>query len=220
LRSKVLATAVGAAAFGLAPFAAEASTLVNAGFEDDLSGWTVTPGFVHTTGSFVRRDADGAAVLPPYEPVEGDIFATIEADQPDAPTLLSQSFHTSGGLFSGWAAFVAEDEAAFDDFGFVRIIGAFGEQTLFSRDIAAVGSYGATPWTFFSLTLAAGDYTIVAGASNAFDDLNPSYLLVDGFQMAEVPEPAAWSMMLLGFLGLGAVLRRRQSSVFMAVSKA
>jgi hypothetical protein len=49
----------------------------------------------------------------------------------------------------------------------------------------------------------------------------PTALRVDNLQgtadlagVGGVPEPATWAMMLIGFGGLGAVLRRRRSLVF------
>lgn len=218
--SRMLRTVACAAMLAVAPLAAQASTLVNGGFEGGLTGWTADTGLVQTPGVFYQRDADNNAVLPGYDPVEGWLFAAIQADQPDTPVLLSQSFWTSGGVFSGWAAFVGEDIEGFDDYGFVRIFDAATSQTLFSTGIAALGDYGATPWTFFSVDLAPGTYTIEAGVANGFDDVNPSFLLVDGFAMADVPEPAAWALMLAGFFGAGAALRRRRQSVLMALSKA
>ncbi|THD61329.1 PEPxxWA-CTERM sorting domain-containing protein [Phenylobacterium sp.] len=41
---------------------------------------------------------------------------------------------------------------------------------------------------------------------------------VDNIRLASVPEPAAWSLMILGFGGLGAVLRRRRGQVAIATA--
>ena len=35
--------------------------------------------------------------------------------------------------------------------------------------------------------------------------------LNDGYQVDSVPEPAAWAMMILGFLGVGGLIRRRRA---------
>jgi hypothetical protein len=44
----------------------------------------------------------------------------------------------------------------------------------------------------------------------------PPIALLDGVSLTAVPEPATWVMMLLGFGGLGAMIRRRNRSVIAA----
>ncbi|WP_309605279.1 PEPxxWA-CTERM sorting domain-containing protein [Phenylobacterium sp.] len=41
----------------------------------------------------------------------------------------------------------------------------------------------------------------------------PPAALLDGVSLTTVPEPTSWAMMILGFFGLGAVLRRRRVAV-------
>ena len=41
----------------------------------------------------------------------------------------------------------------------------------------------------------------------------PPAALLDGVSLTTVPEPATWAMMIMGFFGLGAVLRRRRVAV-------
>jgi hypothetical protein len=58
-------------------------------------------------------------------------------------------------------------------------------------------------------TQAAGAKYIIAGQSSEGGSANSATLGVSG-----VPEPAAWAMMLTGFAGLGAALRRRRALAF------
>lgn len=208
LKTSIVAGAVLAAlALGAAP--AQASTLFNGSFENILTDWTADPSLVQTPGVFQHRDANGDADKQ-YDPVDGFILGVIQAGGGDFEVLVSQTFTTIGGLFSGSAAFLAEDDAGINDYGFVRILHNGNILELFHSDVAAVGAFGYTEWTGFSTVLGAGTYTLEAGVANALDEFNPSFLLVDDFRLAEVPEPATWTLMLTGFLGLGAALRRRR----------
>lgn len=86
-------------------------------------------------------------------------------------------------------------------------------QTLFSSGVGAVGDYGRTEWTPFGIDLAAGEYTIEAGMANVGDDQQPSLLLLDGVSVIAVPEPATWALMIMGFGGVGAMIRSRKAVI-------
>ncbi|WP_293905870.1 PEP-CTERM sorting domain-containing protein [Phenylobacterium sp.] len=215
LKASIVACAALAVA-ALAPALAQAG-IVNGSFEENLDGWTANEDLVQVPGISFHRDAGGVADHR-YDPVSGDFFAVLTPDAQDVTTLLRQTFTTRGGVFGGWAAFLGEDTSPFNDFGYVRIVDAASgvgvfSTSLFAAGIGTVGDYGFTPWTSFSTRLAAGRYTVEAGATNVGDGSMPSYLLVDSFSLSEVPEPAAWLLMLAGFFGLGAMLRRRRSAL-------
>jgi hypothetical protein len=40
----------------------------------------------------------------------------------------------------------------------------------------------------------------------------PPIALLDGVSLSIVPEPSTWAMMLLGFGGIGAIIRRRRQT--------
>jgi hypothetical protein len=44
----------------------------------------------------------------------------------------------------------------------------------------------------------------------------PPFSLLDGVTFSDVPEPAAWAMMIVGLGGLGAVARRRRAASALA----
>jgi hypothetical protein len=77
---------------------------------------------------------------------------------------------------------------------------------------AGLGYYTGTmtamidPQINFNINL--GDYSVTTGAYNPNILIDPNAGGTGG-----VPEPAAWALMLLGFGGLGAVLRRRRGQV-------
>jgi hypothetical protein len=191
---------------------AYAATFQNGSFEGIVEGWTADPTWVQTPPSFVHRDATGAAVHE-YLPVDGFLLGVLTPGDPPNPFIISQTFSTVGGLFSGWAAFSAGAAALGNDAAFVRLTGPDGVRELFGADIATVGDFGHTPWIQFSTVLTAGDYLFEAGVidvSTGIDFFDPSFLILDGITMAEVPEPGTWALMLTGFFGLGALLRRRR----------
>ena len=216
LKARIIACVAAVAL--LAPACAQAE-IFNGSFESNLDEWTANDDLVFITGEWHHR-------TPPidgfpngdddfnYFPVDGAFLGVLTADAQDIPTLVSQTFTTRGGRLSGWAAFLGEDDQPFNDYGFVRLVQMDDEIemfsiSLFSAGIASLGSYGYTPWTNFALDLAPGEYMIEAGAVNVGDGSMPSYLLLDAFRVS-VPEPATWALMLTGFFGMGAMLRRQR----------
>jgi hypothetical protein len=68
-----------------------------------------------------------------------------------------------------------------------------------------VSAVGQTPANLIAAGHAAGAQYIIAGRGSG-DRPNSAFIGV-----AAVPEPATWAMLILGFFGLGAVLRRRRA---------
>jgi hypothetical protein len=227
----------------LAPVSAHAvELLVNGGFEDSFTndltdGWAGSPdGALITTsgvaGQFLRpgqgfndplgpnatayNDVNGDPYAVSYAPMEGFQFAVLTSGAQNVFTKISQTFTLSGaGTFSGFAAFLGGDQELNPDSAYVKIFGLGApEDPVFSASIDTLGDYGYTPWTAFSGNLGAGTYRIEAGVVNIGDDDESSRLLLDGFSVtAAVPEPSTWAMMILGFAGTGALLRRRRIAV-------
>jgi hypothetical protein len=203
---------------------AHADVLSNAGFETgDLGGWSFSNGFVQVVTS-----ADDVSQNPifgeHYLPTGGSFFAQLTAGvDVGVYSLLSQDFTLgSASTVSGDAAFLAFDSAPFNDDGYVRILNADTGalvQVLFASDVNTVGDFGHTDWTSFtSNVLGAGNYRLEAGVRNNPEDSDNAFsseLIVDSFAVsaAAVPEPAAWALMLTGFAGLGAALRRRRRAL-------
>jgi hypothetical protein len=87
--------------------------------------------------------------------------------------------------------------------------GVFGTGPALSSGIGAL-AFNA-PWTHYSISFkatAGGSLRAFAGTSSA-DNIGP---LIDNLRVdiTAVPEPATWLMMIMGFGGMGAVLRRRR----------
>jgi len=66
-------------------------------------------------------------------------------------------------------------------------------------------------WELASIFLSAGTHTIYVNGNVAGSSHNGSY--VGNLNIAAVPEPATWAMMLIGFGAVGWQLRRRSSGV-------
>lgn len=209
--------------------AAAAEVLVNGGFDNGLTGWTSyvtdngtiaeipsTPGApAPQTAAVVAFDVDGDGAasdalflnagksLPPYgiSPWEGGG--------------VSQVFQTNGGLatFSvDIAAFYSRSSGALN-LGLLSVL--LDGKVMDSHDFGGVDAGPATlrSTLSFSTRLAAGEHTLSLQAlrpyapgrgvaSQHFDNAS--------LDVAAVPEPGAWALMLLGFGGAGAVLRRRR----------
>ena len=220
----VMAAGALAATVSLAPACVQAAELMNGSFEDILTGWVADPFQLAIAPEIYHHDQNDVADKL-FRPVDGYTFGVLAAYQPDdagaldppvPPKLISQTFTTDGGWLSGWAAFLDED-GLYNDFAFVRVYNDDDNFTLFRSDAFSVAPLGYTPWTRFYRRLGVGRYTIEAGIGNATDNFETSYLLLDHFAVtATIPEPTSWAMMILGFFGLGAALRRRQSGLVCA----
>lgn len=217
-----MAAGVLAATVSLAPVGAQAAVLANGSFEDILSGWVADPFLLSISPEIYHRDANGVQDKR-YKPIDGYMFAVmfadqpvdaVESDAPVAPKRVSQTFTTDGGWISGYAAFFSPETPDYNDFAFVRVFNDFVDFTLFQSDVVSIQPLGYTPWTRFYRQLGAGQYTVEAAIGNGTDNFNTSFLILDNFAVtATIPEPATWAMMILGFFGLGAMLRRRQSAL-------
>ncbi|MBX3483833.1 PEPxxWA-CTERM sorting domain-containing protein [Phenylobacterium sp.] len=228
MRLKSVIVAATAAAALSAP--AQAAHFQNGSFENGFAGWTVNEDQTFIVGQAYHRDengdpdncpgAPGAESPCPYMPTGGDFMGLLQANASNEAVLLSQTFTTGAGgaTFRGDAAFLGEDYLPWNDSAFVRIyrvgggeIATFADEpvVLFFSSIAMTGDWGATDWTHFSLRLGPGTYRVEAGVTDVNDDREPSMLLVDNFSLT--PEPATWALLIGGFFGAGAVLRRRRA---------
>jgi len=197
----------------LAAPAAHADT-ANLSFETgDLTDWTATAGLVE-----VVTDADDATGGDPifgqhYTATDGTYFAKLSAGDGLNYTMLTQTFTlTQRSRVSVDAAFLAFDYLPYNDDAFVRLTQGSNVYTLFRSSVFLVGDNGHTPWTTVSRALDAGTYTFEAGVRDAVDPGYSSQLIIDNITVtaAAVPEPASWALMLLGFGGIGAAIRRRR----------
>ena len=90
---------------------------------------------------------------------------------------------------------------------------SFGAQS-FDTGVLAIPSQGFSGWQngHFQFTATSATQTLTFLSVGTPFGLPPIALL-DGVSLTAVPEPTTWAMMLLGFGGIGAMIRRRRQTL-------
>lgn len=182
---------VGAAiALAVSAGAASAQELVsNGGFETgDFTDWTLggNTGFTGVGGNFSGVDPASGA----YQGYFGAVGSTTSLDQTIATT--------DGGSYT----------FSFDLYDFGGAPNSFSAN-FGSTNVVSLTDDPGMPYTHYSFTvLAQGPSTDV----NFTIRQDPSYYLLDNVSVqGGVPEPMSWALMITGFFGAGAALRRRRT---------
>jgi choice-of-anchor C domain-containing protein len=191
-----------AAVAAISASGANASTIINGGFDDDTpaapfvtsppTGWTVTSGSVDRIGSYwISQSGPGSIDLSGNNPgTLAQTFATIAsltyrvsfflAGNPDgSPTVKALSVFATGGPTTSYT---------FDTTGFSRSNMGWAQQ-------------------FYQFT-ATGTSTTLSFAAAASPD-TPFGPALDSVSIGTVPEPATWGLMIFGFGIVGGAMRRR-----------
>jgi hypothetical protein len=149
-------------------------------------------------------------VLPGDADPNGGAFVALDGD-PDYNGPLEQTINglTPGAKYTvsfDWAAAQYADRTGPTTEQFQVSFGGATQSTA----IVPNSSESATDWMQQSFTFTAG------GASQVLSFLSvgtpsglPPVALLDGVSLTAVPEPATWAVMLVGFGGVGAMMRRR-----------
>jgi hypothetical protein len=177
--------------FGLTCFGGDGSSCV------DLDGSTGNGGIMVTKLAYAFNAGD-----------EVELSFQVSGSQRVTAEDFVFGFRSSGGAIQ-YNNVVIES----DYYGVVN----FGNFNVADLDGTAFGLPAATPYGFFSMRFTAGN----AGSlktyfgSNSADNIG---VIVDNFALdiAPVPEPASWAMMIAGFVLAGAAARRRQSRPVLA----
>lgn len=220
----VLATSGALSASG-----ASAASIANGGFEADaasvpansvyygaITGWN-NPGYLTSAGYY--------SATPP----EGRIFALVGNGIDTVNYHMNQ---TINGLTPG-RAYRVNFSLASEDFVIPGVVeqvnvwmssGSASASQIYSAPVSSNATpYGLGPlwdhWAAFS-------YNFVANASSATLNFEQTAATTGAGDTgldkvsisAAVPEPDAWAMMLIGFGGLGAVMRRRRSHAAFAAA--
>ncbi len=233
-------TALGAALM-LGVSARAASLVTNGGFEDLSNGpgqlgynteaadWTTTgynfvfaSGTADSTGSVGQYGGlslwgpnDGSANgLPPSSP-DGGNFVGADGDFDVGP--ISQVIN---GLTVG------ETYKVGFDYGYAQQQGYNGDtkqywQVSLGGDSKNLPTYdlpsrGFSGWSFANVVFTATSTTETLSFIAHGNLPIPPFALLDGVSLNEVPEPATWSMMILGVAGIGAFARRRRATMTVA----
>jgi len=187
---KLLTTAAMAiAAIGLSAPAQAAELVTNGGFETgNFAGWTQggNLGFQSVTGGAAHSGSFGAHLGPV-----------------GSPGTLSQLLNTVAGQTYTISFWLANEGNPPDSF-----TASFdGNPLLFSLSDSA--PFGYQQFSFIATGTAPTLLQFTFQQNPSFWDLDD--ISVQG-PAGSVPEPATWAMMLLGFAGIGAAMRRRRKT--------
>ena len=228
---RILGAGLLAAAALIAIPASAANLLINGSFEDGLNGWTSGgvsgDGFPpvvipynstngYPTGAFGEPIPPDNAVGNPGFDAVGDHALYFVADLAH-PQTLSQLVSITGGLSYtfGFDVYLPAN-------GQANANGATFSATVGGLTFAVINASTAPGQTWLHYSGAA------TAAFSAVDSFVLSYdsfgvpakdFVIDRVYFADsttVPEPTTWAMMLVGFGGLGAVLRRRRLTLALA----
>ena len=177
------------------------------------------PGTADTTGaqgeygflSLWGPNNGGAAsnMLPATSPDGGNFVAADGAYQTEsidqtitgltANTHYLVSFDWAGAQQSGYTGATTEQWTV-----------SLGSQSI-STAVAQNVNHGFTGWMHetFNFTATSGTETL-SFLAHGTPNGEPPFSLLDGVSLSAVPEPASWSLMILGVGALGAVSRRRR----------
>jgi hypothetical protein len=150
----------------------------------------------------------------------GGAFMILDGD-PGFSGTLSQSVSglTIGQTYDlsfDWAAGELADRTGFDTdqlTGSITGAGTVNFATALYTNTAGAGQPGSfSGWSKVDVTFKADATTeVISFLSVGTPAANlPPVSFLDGVSLTSVPEPAAWGLMLLGFTGLGAAVRRRR----------
>lgn len=194
--------------------AASAAIVTNGSFESGLSGWTVLDSIGTTPGQGIKVITTGGTNstgygdnVPNYDGTHAAYFVDDNAIQS-----LSQFVSLTGGTqyTLSFALFATESGAA-NPFGFA-LSDSVGLNLLdinFSSDVP-VGVWSEYSYTFtapITFDYYVLNFSFVSGATPAKD------VLLDGVNIAAVPEPTTWAMMIAGLGLVGFSMRRRTAKV-------
>jgi hypothetical protein len=179
---------------------------------------------VKTDGSFVALDSVFVAEPIDSPSLPNSIWTAPGSLSSDSPLVLTggaineitgdiggsvlgsfYQFHWNGGAF-GTTAYLAGNDIDPSSTFYFKLLGSGVDQ------VAALdqgdGFFGALNVS----DLPAGDYTI--GLSG--DGADPVYYINFGTPVQGVPEPTTWAMVLMGFIGVGGILRRQRPALLVA----
>jgi hypothetical protein len=131
-------------------------------------------------------------------------------------SLYSPVFTMSGsGTIELFANFIAADELPWNDDASVQLWNGASWSQLFFANVASVGNYGTTGWTYLSTNVGPGTYQLAFAVNNRVDSYVDSHLLVDDISATldpvVTPEPASLALMATGLLGvIGVAIRKHR----------
>jgi len=206
------------------------------GFNTSLTGWTVAaPGSLpnnsasydflfdattaFTTGSTGQYGTVALFGPPMTSDPDGGNFVGVDPAFQNANNGVSQSI---GGLIVGHSYQLTFDWAAAQQTGFTGATTEGWNVTLGGSAAQSVStsdpSHSATGWnqTILYFTADAPTDTLTFLATGGPTASQPPFALLDGVSLISVPEPTTWALMIMGFGGVGAMVRSRRRQAVVA----
>lgn len=230
LRTSIKSFAVAAAAL-LAVSAQSAEVLTNGGFEAGLGGWTSyttangtiaeTPSTPTETNpqnaSIVLFDVTGTGTSNALFLNAGKINGFYGIAPAEGGGVF-QGFTTAGGVatFSADIAGLYTRTSGFFGLGVMSVLIDGVEKASFDLGGGAFGPVTIRNALAFTTRLSAGDHVVSLQATRLFAPARgvaSQYFDNVTLDVAAVPEPATWAMMITGFSMCGTALRRRTRAV-------
>jgi hypothetical protein len=199
---KLLAVASAALALSMASGAQSAELIVNGGFEAGASPWVFSGGGVVTEADY--NVCCGFTTTHPTNHI-----AALGGGNQSGTFTVSQSFATVvGSLYSvsyRIGAVGSQGQAVTVNFGSQFILLTLLGTTNFGASFQTLtGSFVGSGFDTFRVSVT----TFPDNTDTVVDDVSITGAAVP----AGVPEPATWAMMILGFFGAGAMVRRRYAA--------
>jgi len=198
----LLLAATAAAALAFTAPAQAAELITNGGFEAGLTGWTSSGQVGVNTAADYQPCCGTTGSEPRYS---SNHFVDFGSGNLAGTDLVSQAFHDLlGSLYM-----VSFDLGAFGagTNSVTATAGGVSQVFVVTADNNNDTTFHNQSFSFLGTGLDTVKFTVEAAGGDNTDALLDNVSVAGA---AAVPEPTTWAMMLTGFLGLGAMLRRRR----------
>ena len=198
---KMLLAAAAVAALALAGSAQASELIANGGFESGFADWTTSGQVAVATAADYQPCCGTTGTDPAYS---NNHFVAFGGGNVAGVDLVSQTFaDVIGSLYT-----FSFDIGAFGGGtnSITATVGGVSQTFTVNANNNADTTFNPQSFSFLGTGSDAVKFTVAAAGGDNTDAILDN-VSVSGMA---VPEPTTWAMMLTGFLGLGAMLRRRR----------
>jgi hypothetical protein len=177
--------------------------VTNCGFETgDFTGWTLTGNDVPVQlGNLYGVEGVDPDGISPHSGSDQAFFADLDADA----TTISQSIATVSGDAYTVSFWLAQDTAVVTPYS-NDVSASFGGDSL--ANLSAVSVEGYTKYSYTVDATSSSSLLSLTIGNDLGEFLLDDVSVVQDASAPPVPEPAAWTLMLTGIMGIGLLSRR------------